>query len=385
MTATLKSDRLTGKVCQFLRRSHGLAYAQIAPDLTIVEASPNLKELVTPTAEDVVGQPLTELFWEFIGAEGALAAILRGESSSYHLEWVNFVLPDGSTTYLTFEVVALDAAEPGAGLLFLVEDATAHGVLEQVVMQDRNDLRLTQARLAATNAELQRLLQFKSLMLSFASSEFRTPLTTIRLYAGLLKQDPPQVTLEDRRRFIATICGQADRLDYLVNDLLDLDRIESGRLILERARCDLSSLAREVADEMNAIVIPRRLSLTLDLPETPLVVEGDPDHLRRIVYNLLSNAVRYTPEGGRIQVVGRSETEAVVLQVADTGPGMTETQLAHLFQPYYRTEEARRSSFAGAGLGLFIVKHLVEAHAGHIEVDSQPGQGTTFTVHLPLK
>jgi signal transduction histidine kinase len=385
MTANLKSDRLAGKVCKFLRRSHGLAYAQIAPDLTIVEASPNLKELVTPTAAEVVGQPLTELFWEFIGAEETLFAILRGESSHYHLEWVNFVLPDGSTTYLTFEVVPLDAAEPGAGLLFLVEDATAHGVLEQAVMQDRNDLRLIQAQLAATNAELQRLLQFKSLILSIASNEFRTPLTTIRLYAGLLKQDPPHVTSEDRRRFIATICGQADRLDYLVNDLLDLDRIESGRLILERARCDLSSLVREVADEMNAIVIPRRLSLTLDLPETPLVVDGDQDHIRRIIYNLLSNAVRYTPEGGRIQVAGKSEAEAVVLQVTDTGPGMTETQLAHLFQPYYRTEEARRSSFAGAGLGLFIVKHLVEAHAGHIKVDSQPGQGTTFTVHLPLK
>lgn len=127
------------------------------------------------------------------------------------------------------------------------------------------------------------------------------------------------------------------------------------------------------------------MSLALDLPETPLVIQSDQDHIRRIVYNLLSNAVRHTPEGGRIQVAGRLEAEAVVLQVTDTGPGMTGTQLAHLFQPYYRTEEARRSSFAGAGLGLFIVKHLVEAHAGHIRVDSQPGQGTTFTVHLPLK
>ena len=133
------ATQLSGKVCRFLARTHGLAYAQIAPDLTIVEASPNLKDLVTPDAQEVVGQPLAELFWEFVGAEEALQAILHGESASYRLEWVNFVLPDGTTTYLTFEVLAMNAVESGDGLLFIIEDATAHGTLEQVVMQDRNE------------------------------------------------------------------------------------------------------------------------------------------------------------------------------------------------------------------------------------------------------
>jgi signal transduction histidine kinase len=114
-------------------------------------------------------------------------------------------------------------------------------------------------------------------------------------------------------------------------------------------------------------------------------MQGDPEHLKRIIYNLLNNAVRYTPEGGLIQVIGRVAAEQVVLQFSDTGPGLTEAQLARLFQPYYRTEEARQGPFVGAGLGLFIVKCLVEAHAGHIEVISKPGQGTAFTVRLPLK
>jgi signal transduction histidine kinase len=385
MMFDLNAVQLSGKVCRYLARTHGLAYALIAPDLTIVEASPNLKELVTSTAEEVVGRPLTDLFWEFIGAEEALLAVLHGEAASYRLEWVNFDLPDGTTTYLTFEVVAMNSTEPGAGLLFVIEDATAHGVLEQVVMQDRNELRLAQTRLAAANAELQRLLQFKTLMLSLASSEIRTPLTTIRLYSGLLQSATPAVTPEDRQRYVSTIYGQANRLDALVTDLLDLDRIETGHLTLNRTTCDISALVREVAELIPAVVAPRHLDLRVALPESPLVMQGDPEHLRRIIYNLLINAARYTPEGGRIQLVGQAVADQIVLQFSDAGPGMTEAQLAQLFQPYYRTEEARQSSFIGTGLGLFIVKCLVEAHAGYSEVASQPGQGTTFTVRLPLK
>lgn len=379
------SARLSCHVRRFMARTRGLAYAQIAPDLTIVEASPNLKTLVTANAKEVVGQRLTDLFWEFVGAEEALLAILNGESASYRLEWVNFVLPDGTTTYLTFEVGALDEAEPGAGLIFVIEDATAHGRLEQVVMQDRNELRLIQGRLTAANAELQRLLQFKSLVLSLASSEFRTPLTTIRLYAGLLMKESSTAGPEDRQRFIATIYGQANRLASLVNDLLDLDLIEAGHLNLNRVPCDLSSMVRQVAEVMNAVVIPRRLTWTFDLPEQPLIVQGDAEHLWRIVYNLSSNAVKYAPENTPIQVIGRFEADAAALHIVSAGPSMTETQLAQLFQPYYHTEAARQNPLSGADLGLFVVKYLVEAHGGRLAVTSQPDRGTIFSVRLPLQ
>jgi signal transduction histidine kinase len=379
------ATQLSGKVCRFLARTHGLAYAQIAPDLTIVEASPNLKDLVTPNAREVVGQPLTDLFWEFVGAEEALLAVLYGEAASFRLEWVNFVLPNGTTTYLTFEVMALNSIEPGDGLLFIIEDATAHGMLEQVVMQDRNELRLIQERLAAANTELQRLLQFKSLMLSLASTEMRTPLTTIRLYAGLMMKEPSQIAPEDRQRFIATIYGQANRLDSLVNDLLDLDQIEAGRLKLNRALCDLNAIVRESVELVNTVVIPRRLNWNLNLPESALLVPGDADHLRRVVYNLLSIAAKHIPENGLIQVSERSETGYAVLQITDVGPALSEAQLAQLFDSYYHTDGTRRAPFTGADLGLLIVKHLVESHGGQLVVSSQPDLGATFTVRLPLR
>ena len=385
MTTEPDCSPLDSTVCQYLNRAHGLAYARLGPDLAVIEASPNLNWLVTASAHDVIGRPLAELFYEFVGAEDALHAILHGESASYRLEWVNFVLPNGATTYLTFEVAPFDAANPADGLLVVVEDTTAHGVLEQVVMQDRNNLRLAEARLATANAELQRLLQFKSLMLSMASNEIRTPLSTIRLYTSLLLSNPAAASEDDRRRYIATIYGQANRLEALVNDLLDLDRIEAGRLSLQRTPCDLTSLVREVVEVMYAVAIPRRLIVQFDLPETPLVAQADPEHLRRIVYHVLYYTARHTPDGQATQIRGRCTIDQVELQFSDAGPALTDSQAARLFQPYQRMTESGSGSPADDGPGLFIARNLAEAHGGRISVTSQPVQGNTFTVSLPVK
>ncbi len=385
MTAESDCSPLDSTICQYLNRAHGLAYARLAPDLKVVEASPNLSWLVTPTAHEVIGHPITELFWEFVGAEDALRAVLNGESASYRLEWVNFVLPDGSTTYLTFEVAAFDEANPADGLLVLVEDNTAHGVLEQVVMQDRNDLRLMQARLAAANAELQRLVQFKSLMLSLASNEIRTPLTTIRLYASLLMSNPAVASEDDRRRYIATIFGQANRLDTLVWDLLDLDRIEAGRFNLQRVSCDLSALVREVVEVMHAVAIPRQLKVTLDLPDAPLIIQADQEHLRRIVYHLLYYAARHTPEGQSSQIRGRLHADRIELQFINVSPGLTAAQAAQLFQSHYGTAGTGSNTVSDDQLGLFIAKSLAEAHTGRVTLTSQPGEAAIFTLFLPVK
>lgn len=374
---------LDSMVCQHLNRSRGLAYARLGTDLTIIEASPNLSTLVTSTAHDVLGRPLAELFYEFVGAEDALYAILHGESASYRLEWVNFVLPNGTTTYLTFEVAAYNETHPADGLLVIIEDTTAHGVLEQVVMQDRNELRLVQARLAAANIELQRLFQFKSLMLSMASNEIRTPLSTIRLYSSLLLANSAAASAEDRQRYVATIYGQANRLEALVNDLLDLDRIEAGRLRLQLSPCNLTMLVHEVVEIVYAVATPRRLSITLDLPETPLVIQADVEHVRRILYHLLTFAVRHTQHDQPIRVQAHTSTTQIELQFIVDSLHLSDAQLAQLFQPYQRPESGP-SSVIDDGPGLFIARHLVEAHAGRLSAACPTGNGSTFTVYLPV-
>jgi signal transduction histidine kinase len=146
----------------------------------------------------------------------------------------------------------------------------------------------------------------------------------------------------------------------------------------------LNALVRQVVEVMSAVVIPRRLNWSLDLPEQPLIVQGDAEHLWRIVYNLSNCAVKHSPDNGLIQISARAESDLAVLHIVDAGPGLTEEQLAQLFQPYYRLEETRRAPLTGVDLGLFVVKYLVEAHGGQLEVASQLGQGTAFTVRLPM-
>jgi two-component system sensor histidine kinase VicK len=121
----------------------------------------------------------------------------------------------------------------------------------------------------------------------------------------------------------------------------------------------------------------------LDLSEQEVTVHADAERVRQILYNLFTNAIKYTPEGGHIMIATRRTQASGVVQVKNSGPGISEQQLEHLFELYYRTDKARQSQIRGTGLGLFIAKYLVEAQAGSIQVASQPGEGTEFTVQLP--
>jgi signal transduction histidine kinase len=142
---------------------------------------------------------------------------------------------------------------------------------------------------------------------------------------------------------------------------------------------------REVAEVMHAVAIPRRLIVQFDLPETPLIAQADPEHLRRIVYHVLYYTARHTPDGQATQIRGRCTIDQVELQFSDAGPALTDSQAARLFQPYQRMTESGSGSPADDGPGLFIARNLAEAHGGRISVTSQPVQGNTFTVSLPVK
>lgn len=370
---------------QAFGRTRQLAHAQLAPNLTIVQASPNFTAVFGSAEKSVNGRLLTDILWEFIGAEEALLAILDGTLPNYQIESINRDRADGSLGYYNFYIAPLDAGRPQAGLLLLVEDTTPSVRLEQQVTQDRNELRLAEAKLARANAEMARLNRYKSFLLSMVAHDMRSPLTAIRGYAALLLDDLPNPSSEDQHQSLAAISALTERLNGLIDNVLDLDQIEQGRLILHSAPCDLNVLAREIAQIYKAQVKLRGLHLELALSDQPVMLEADPTRLLQILHNLLSNAIKYSYPQGYIRLSTRLEQDIAVVSVADTGPGMTETQLANLFQLYYRTDEARHSKVVGTGLGLFIVATLVDAHHGRVEVASQPGQGATFTVRLPLR
>lgn len=376
---------LAARAAQALMQEHRIAYAQLAPDLTIVHASSNLRDVIHDPTPQIEGSALTDLFWEFVSAEEPLYAIMRGEANDYRLERVNREAGDGSIAYFTFHVVPLDELNPVLGLMLIVEDVSQTSHAEQRMMQDRNELRLLQSQLARANEELQRINRFKSFLLSMAAHDLRAPLTSILGFAGLLTNDPPVLGEPEQKQALAMIEAQGHRLEHLISDLLDLDQTERGKLVISFKLCELTELIREVMKPLDVTRELRQITLKLDLPKMPVQLQADRERLRQILNNMISNAIKYTPEGGHIEVAARAESDDAVIQISDNGKGMTEEQLSHLFQLYYRTDDARQSKVKGTGLGLFIVKTLVDAHHGRIDVASKPKQGTTFTVRLPLE
>lgn len=372
---------LAARVAQALSQSHRLAFVQLSPDLTVVQYSQNFVALLEQVEWPLKGRPISDLLWEFVGAEPILQDVLQGVVPYFKLEYVNRVLPNEEINYLNFQVVPLDGQQPERGLLLLVEDVTDYGRLSQTLTQDRNDLLLLQRELAQTNEQLFRLNRLKSLFISMAAHDLRSPLSVISGYAGLVRELIGEDDPRNKGRYLTIIETQALRISRLMNDLLDLDSIERGALELKLQEYDFVNIVREVI-EIEQINFRGR-EIDLQLPDEPILLVIDKEKISRVMHNLVSNAFKYTPKDGTIcVVVDRMKGEAI-FKIEDNGQGMSPEQMSNLFQPYYRTEDAKESQVEGSGLGLFIVKMLVEAHDGQIEVKSAPGKGSTFIVRLP--
>ncbi|TQC50251.1 sensor histidine kinase [Rhodococcus sp. WS4] len=211
-----------------------------------------------------------------------------------------------------------------------------------------------------------------------ASHELRTPLTTIRGFAELYRQG----AMTDTETLMSRIEGEASRMGLLVEDLLMLARLDAQRP-LETRPVDLLSVASDAVHGARAVAPDR--SIALDVvpgPGTPEVI-GDEARLRQVLGNLLANAVKHTPATADVTVRLSTTEESVVLEVADTGPGLGEEDAARVFERFYRTDASRTRESGGSGLGLSIVAALVAAHRGSVTVDSRPGEGATFRVELP--
>jgi CheY-like chemotaxis protein len=213
-----------------------------------------------------------------------------------------------------------------------------------------------------------------------ASHELRSPLTSIKGFVELLGRSPENMS-ERQQEFVDIILRSTDRLVELVNDLLDVARIEADRVEINRRPIDVGEAVREVVELMGPRIEEKSQQLGLYLAPTSPLAFADPGRVRQIVANLLTNAHQYTPEGGRIHIGVEPERAWVQLVVADSGVGMTEEESELVFERFYRAGEGGPRT--GTGLGLSIVKSLVEMHDGQIQVESEPGRGTTFRVLLP--
>jgi PAS domain S-box-containing protein len=284
-----------------------------------------------------------------------------------------------------YEQVRDSAADPDRSFSFIAIQSQPQAreleVSTSPVKSGRGDFlgRLFVFRDVTRAREIDRM---KTEFVSLVSHELRTPLTSIKGFADLLLDDPTTLGGE-QREFLEIIRSNADRLVALINDLLDISRIESDRVELHNAPVDLGVVLRGVVATFRPQLEAKAQSLTLTIdPDLPFVL-GDSDRLAQIFMNLLSNAHKYTGRGGKILIRAAEVEQQVQVSIADTGIGMSQEEQAQIFTKFYRARNRTTQQVGGTGLGLAITRSLVQMHHGEISVQSAPDVGSTFQVTLP--
>jgi signal transduction histidine kinase len=263
-------------------------------------------------------------------------------------------------------------------------------------------MRLTFAELTEHNTRLQRAVsrleeldRLKSNFLATMSHELRTPLTSVIGYAEMMAEGLAGPITQEQRDYLATILSKADQLLGMITSVLDVAALESGPLALERSRLSLADIVAAEVATFTSQAGKRGIAIQLEARGESIVV-GDKKKIRQVVSSLLSNAVKFTPDRGKVGVAVRpgplsphesagEDGGAIQLVVSDSGIGIPRDHVAKIFEPFFQVDSSSTRAFGGTGLGLTLAKAYVEAHGGRIWVDTAPGQGSTFVATFPLR
>ena len=373
---------------QLVDSASGTAFIATDPNGLITWFSPGAEQLLGYTAEEVVGRLTPIPFHEnrelvdraeelgITPGYGVVTHALSLGADQDTQDWT-YVRKDGSRLTVSVSMTAAhDEEGTTSSYLSVVRDVTDRRAAEQALM-----FALDKER--ETNQRMLELDRAKGEFVSAVSHELRTPLTSIVGYTELLTDDFSANLTALQQQLIERIERNGERLLHLVEDLLTLARVEDGSLSLDRVPTDLRDAVRTATDEVAHAAHKGRVSLRVHLPPEPVVLPGDPTHLERLVLNLVSNAVKFTPEGGCVDVDVSTAAEVAQLRVKDTGMGIPLAEQSRLFQRFFRSSLATENAIQGTGLGLHIVRSIAEAHDGSADFESTPGVGTTFRILLP--
>jgi PAS domain S-box-containing protein len=231
--------------------------------------------------------------------------------------------------------------------------------------------------------EVQEAVHVRDQFLSIASHELKTPLTSLLGYSRLLQNLAQSGNLTEReQRGIRIIAEQANRLSKLINALLDISRIRTGRLSIEQKPVDLTMLARRVVEEVQVVLDQHMISISD--PDAALIVQGDILRLEQVLQNLIQNAIKYSPNGEDIHIQIEQQDTWACIKVIDQGIGIPAASIPQMFQPFYRAPNTETQQVSGMGIGLYVVREIVTLHSGEVDVISQEDEGSTFIIRLPL-
>ena len=277
-------------------------------------------------------------------------------------------------------------------LLFIVSRAqkqtnSIRQRLAETVMMERElaeQLDLQNARLTEANDKLKEANEARSRFLSTASHELKTPLTALLAFTDILRKNRDGNLTPRQVQQLDTMRRSGGHLKLLIDDLLDMSRIDAGTLKLEPTRFSMSRVLQEMAESMAPIFSEKKQQFDVVLPPADAYVAADRARIVQVMSNLLSNASKYSPEGASVAMTGEVKDGAVHVHFKDSGIGISEVDQKHLFQLFFRADNAETRKVPGSGLGLVIVKSIVELHGGKVGLQSKRGEGSTFSFSLPL-
>jgi PAS domain S-box-containing protein len=352
--------------------SSGIVIADAqAPDLPIIYANQAFARMT--------GYPIAQVV-------GRNCRFLQGpDTGQAAVEEVRVALAEGRDCNVTLLNYRRDGTPFWNELsLSPVRDAQGRTTHFVGIQTDITAIKEAEAEIQRQNERLRELDRLKDEFVALVSHELRTPLTSILGYLELVTEREAGELSEEQDRYLSVVARNAQRLQRLVGDLLLVAQIDAGRLELHPTVVDLADLAAECIEAAAPAAGEHGVRLALDAQDVPLVW-GDRARLGQLLDNLISNAVKFTPGGGQVDVrVGR-ENGTVLLSVADTGIGIPEEERSRLFERFFRTSNATRQAIQGTGLGLAITKAIAESHGGSVQVESAEGVGSTFVVELPVE
>lgn len=354
------------------------AALEISDDGVVIASNGRLDTLV---GRSLIGVPLAEVL--DASSQEKWRRLLSDTEAAGASTWELVVTTPHSLELCTF--LAVRSPADAGSALWLLEPAShpkleaIYGELSDVnaeLVQTQRKLNAERQRLASALEKAEQAIRTRDDVLAIVSHDLRNPLNTIVMAASLL--DMP-IEEEKRAAQIAVIRRAAAGMDHLIGDLLDASAIQAGRLTLERAPVRLAPLLEETRRMFEAKAQEKNLRLEVSAP-ADIVVNADQFRIQQVLGNFLSNAVKFTPEGGEVEVHAVEGDDEARIVVRDTGPGIPEEQLPHIFDRFFHADRSQRG---GAGLGLAISKSIVEAHDGRIEVESREGVGSAFSFTIP--
>ncbi len=352
-----------------------IGIARVSGDGELLEGNPALLTMLEHDLETMRSQAWPDLLRAYDQAAGRarLAPLLAGFTDQRSVQ-VRAATGGGRWLWLQLTATSIpDTSGRPEHLLVMIEDVTT-------VRETQDKLAETLDSQRSANATLEKLDRTKTEFLSIVSHEFRTALTGIQGFSELIRDGGLEP--EEIRAYGGYIFNDADRVSRLIGDMLDLDRMESGRMTMRSADVDINEVLSDAITRAASTGSLIEFKADLD-PRLP-IVSGDRDRLIQVVSNVVNNAIKYSPDGGTVTVTSRAEGKFALISVTDTGLGIPADEISHVFERFRRVRSGAAQSIPGTGLGLTIVKQIVEMHGGKIWVESAVGHGSAFHFTIPL-